>query len=309
MDYPIYPENSVAITTYFKDPTYPKKYGTHYGIDLAYQNKHYKGIKYIYAIFDGEVTECVNPEDPAKLKWLNIRHKINGKTVISRYFHFSKISVGKGAQIKQGDIIGIEGKSGEATGSHLELQYWIVPDDYQYKAGDTSKYAVNPCDYIYLAKDQECVYDPKKEVIKMPDYVETPLPEGSTFTCIKDNSLWYRITPEIKGDNKCGLLATGTYKAVATVENDGYKWCRFEIPGGAVDRYAAIYDGISYLTLPTDWEALYKEELAKNEALSAQVEKLKEENLALIDELGAANEKIEEVENALNTLFNFGGIV
>lgn len=307
MDYPIYPESSVAITTYYKDPTYPKKYGTHYGIDLAYQNKHYKGIKYIYAIWDGEVTEVVNPEDPAKLKWLNIRHKINGKTVISRYFHFSKISVGKGAKVSKGDIIGIEGKSGEATGSHLELQYWIVPDDYQYHAGDTSKYAVNPCDYIYLGDGQTVVHDPKGEVRPMPTYVEIPLPEGSTFNCVKENSLYYRTSPEIKKENKCGLLPTGSYNAVATVENEGYTWCKFFIPNSSIERYAAVYEGISYISEPTDYKKLYEEELAKNKALEEKNAALLAENIVLTTELGKANESLEEINGAIKTLIKYGG--
>ena len=254
MDYPIYPEKSVAITTYYKDPDYPKKYGTHYGIDMAYQRKYYSGPKNIYAIFDGVVTECVNPSDTTSLKWLNIRHTINGQTIISRYFHFSQINVKKGDKVKKGDIIGIEGKTGVSTGSHLELQYWIVPDDYTYKAGDTKKYAVNPCDYIYLGEDQSCVYDPRKEVKEMPTYVEVPLPEGSTFTCEKSKTLWYRSTPEIKDTNKLGALPKGTYTATATVENDGYTWAKIVVKEDEDERYAAVCEGTSYLTIPKDWE-------------------------------------------------------
>ena len=306
MDYPIFPESSVAITTYYKDPTYPKKYGTHYGIDMAYQKKYYSGPKNIYAIWDGEVTEVVNPEDATKLKWCNIRHTINGKSVISRYFHFSKLYVVKGDKVKMGDIIGIEGKSGEATDSHLEIQYWIVPADYTYKAGDTSKYAVDPLDYLYLGDGQECVYDPNKRVQTKPTWVEIPCEEGTTFKCLVADALNYRTSPEIKKDNKCGLLPTGAYTAVATTENDGYLWCKFCIPNSSETRYAAILDGYSELVIPIDYEILYKEEVAKNEELTAKNDALQTENNNLIAEIGVCNEKLAEVNSALKILKKYG---
>ena len=57
MDYPIYPESSVAITAYYHDPDYYKEFHEeHPGIDMAYQKKYHSGSKDIYAIFDGEVT-------------------------------------------------------------------------------------------------------------------------------------------------------------------------------------------------------------------------------------------------------------
>jgi len=308
MEYPIYPESSVAITTYFKDPDYYKQFHQHhYGIDLAYQKKYYSGIKYIYAIADGEVTECVNPSDDKTLKWLNVRSVINGQHVIHRYFHFSKISVGKGAKVLKGDILGIEGKTGVSTGSHLELQYWIVPKDYTYKAGDTAKYAVNPCDYIYLGDGQTVVYDPQKEVKPMPDYHEIPLPEGSTFHCLKDNALYYRITPEIKSGNKCGLLPAGTYKAIATVDNEDYTWCKFYIPTSTIERYAVVYKDLSYISEPLDYKALYEEEVKKNAALEKELETARAESVALAADLKAETAKLDEISGAIKTLQKYGG--
>lgn len=305
MEYPIYPESSVAITTYYKDPDYYKQFHQHhYGIDLAYQKKHYSGIKYIYAIADGEVTECVNPSDDKTLKWLNVRSVINGQHVLHRYFHFSKISVGKGAKVLKGDILGIEGKTGVATGSHLELQYWIVPADYTYKAGDTAKYAVDPCEHIYLGEGQSCVYDPKGAVKETPEIPETDLPKGSIFTCLKANSLYYRSSPFLSPDTKEGLLPEGDYDAVATCENDDYTWCRFRIDG--TERYAAVYAGLSVIKEPKDWEALYEAEVKKNELLTIRNAELLEENNRLVAEIGVCNEKLLEVEKAVKILKKYG---
>lgn len=141
----------------------------------------------------------------------------------------------------------------------------------------------------------------------MPTYVEIPLPEGSTFTCTKENALYYRISPEIKSDNKCGLLPTGVYKAVATCENDGYLWAKFFIPSSAIERYAAVYDGISYLSEPVDYRALYEEELAKNAALEKALDAAKAENAELLHAISEDNEKLAEISASIKTLLKYGG--
>lgn len=170
--YPCFPEiTGFAITTYFHDPDYYKQFHKqHNGIDLAYQNKHYKGSKDILAIADGVVTYVCDPSDSTSLKWVNIMsYDVYADSwLLSRYFHFSKITCKIGDKVKRGDKIGVEGKTGKATGSHLELQTWIVPVNYVFNIKDEEKYVVNPLNVCYLAEGQECVYDPRGEVKPAP---------------------------------------------------------------------------------------------------------------------------------------------
>ncbi len=139
----------------------------------------------------------------------------------------------------------------------------------------------------------------------MPSYVEIPLPEGSTFSCVQGNALWFRTSPERKGDNKKGLLPVGSYTAFATCENDGYIWCRFSLDN--TDYYAAVYEGISYISEPVDYKALYEEELAKNAALEKALDAAKAENAELLHAISEDNEKLAEISASIKTLLKYGG--
>jgi murein DD-endopeptidase MepM/ murein hydrolase activator NlpD len=50
----------------------------------------------------------------------------HGLGVISLYFHLSKIKVLSGQEVKKGDVIGLSGKSGRATGPHLHFSLSLM---------------------------------------------------------------------------------------------------------------------------------------------------------------------------------------
>jgi murein DD-endopeptidase MepM/ murein hydrolase activator NlpD len=50
----------------------------------------------------------------------------HGLGVISLYFHLSKIRVLSGQEVKKGDVIGLSGKSGRATGPHLHFSLSLM---------------------------------------------------------------------------------------------------------------------------------------------------------------------------------------
>ena len=50
----------------------------------------------------------------------------HGLGVISMYFHLSKIKVLTGQQVNKGDVIGLSGKSGRATGPHLHFSLALM---------------------------------------------------------------------------------------------------------------------------------------------------------------------------------------
>ena len=46
----------------------------------------------------------------------------NGNNVTSLYAHLSKIAVTKGQDVQPGDVIGLEGGTGWATGPHVHFE-------------------------------------------------------------------------------------------------------------------------------------------------------------------------------------------
>ena len=85
----------------------------HYGIDFAAK----KGTE-IKAMLDGVAT-LVEPDLFYTGGTLIFDH---GHGISTLYMHMEKISVKKGQQVKQGDIIGTVGSTGRSTGAHLDVR-------------------------------------------------------------------------------------------------------------------------------------------------------------------------------------------
>lgn len=289
MNYAMFPEKAGwGITTYFLDADYKKQFGEdHYGIDMAYQSKHYDGIRYIYAIADG-VVSGVQHSNGTTANAIQIKHYdlIEGKTVITRFYHLASIADGikKGKEVKKGDIIGVEGKTGNATGSHLHFEFWVCPNGYKFNYKEIAKYAVDPLEYLYLHDGQVCVYDPKEKVKKVPVFNETPLPDISVFECLRSNALNYRTSPEINKNNLVGLLPEGEYQAISTCENENFTWVKFKFEEN--NYWATVYDDLSLLLI--------------GKSLEEQIAALAEQNILLLEENKQLKEDIIAVKKILN---------
>jgi len=85
----------------------------HYGLDFAAE----EGTK-IRAMLDGTVT-LAEPDLFYTGGTLIFDH---GHGISTLYMHMKKILVKKGQKVKQGDIIGTVGKTGRATGAHLDVR-------------------------------------------------------------------------------------------------------------------------------------------------------------------------------------------
>ncbi len=88
-------------------------YNFHNGIDIAAP-----AGQPIYAAADGEVL-YTDKSDASYGNWVAIKHNISTKNgssqIITLYAHFRSFKVSPGQQVKQGDVIGYEGNTGNTT--------------------------------------------------------------------------------------------------------------------------------------------------------------------------------------------------
>ena len=110
-----------AITAYFHDPTYPKKWGVHQAIDIR----------------AGQYTEIVAPangyvfqtkDNGMGYSYIILAHKGKFVTV---YGHISEIIAKPGTLVKEGEVIGLsggtpgtKGAGWQTTGPHLHFETW-----------------------------------------------------------------------------------------------------------------------------------------------------------------------------------------
>ncbi|MCL1974265.1 MAG: M23 family metallopeptidase [Bacteroidetes bacterium] len=109
-----------------------RKGSFHYGIDL----KVNKG-DHIYCAFDGQV-RIIQSQRGGYGQYVVIRH-YNGLETL--YAHLSKILVTPGQTVRAGEVLGLGGRSGHATGYHLHFETRYVgnvidPNDlYDFETG------------------------------------------------------------------------------------------------------------------------------------------------------------------------------
>lgn len=101
--------------------------GWHIGTDIVGMDD-----KTVYAIADG-VVESINAHGSAYGNHVCIRHA-DGK--VSLYAHLSRVSVKVGQKVCRGDLLGIMGATGNATGAHLHLE--LHQGRYRYPAKGSS---------------------------------------------------------------------------------------------------------------------------------------------------------------------------
>ena len=109
----IYPTKVRRMTSGFRTKARPN----HHGVDFAQAGTHE-----IYAVADGEVSRSYTSSSYGEVVF--ILHKINGVTWETVYAHLRKGSrrVKAGDKIKQGQVIGIMGSTGDSTGQHLHFE-------------------------------------------------------------------------------------------------------------------------------------------------------------------------------------------
>lgn len=126
------PEYEPNITSHYGNRISPhkkkrKKKCFHSGIDLQGQ----KGSP-IYASASGVVIKAARVHDYGN--FIEIRHS---PKFVTKYAHLKEMHVKEGSKIMRGQLIGIQGKTGNATGEHLHFEILL------------NNKPINPFDFIF----------------------------------------------------------------------------------------------------------------------------------------------------------------
>ncbi len=123
------PMNKARVTSPYGMRKHPirRKLILHKGIDLVGDRS-----KVIYAAASGVVTRSAYDKGYGNL--IEIKHS---NSISTKYAHLSKLHVRKGGRVIKGQRIGVEGKTGRTSGSHLHFEVILKGRP------------VNPADFIF----------------------------------------------------------------------------------------------------------------------------------------------------------------
>ena len=149
--YPQFPIVHTRITAPYMSEWHLKNgYGQHFGVDLAGEDA---GRDRVDAIADGYVLFSKMDTDGANYIVLQHDNLVEDRRVISRYWHLHSRKVKPGEKVKQGQLIGIEGTTGNSTGNHLHFEVWIMPKSRNYDYREAKYWAIDPLTFVFMAND------------------------------------------------------------------------------------------------------------------------------------------------------------
>lgn len=189
----------------------------HYGIDLGWDK--YQGEP-VYAVYDSEVV--YEGYDNNLGNYVVLKYDIDNSTIINRFLHLKERTTLKiGDKVKQKQVIGYMGTTGDSTGTHLHFEYWICPKGYNYSYLDREKYAKNPIDYCYLFDDQSAgkSYDLLRKVRGFSEKIDKTKDQAQVI----NKYLHIRTDPSLTA-TILGFVNLGYYNIIDTKVNDGYTW-------------------------------------------------------------------------------------
>ncbi|OZG31664.1 M23 family metallopeptidase [Rickettsia endosymbiont of Culicoides newsteadi] len=122
------PQYNVKVTSHYGMRKHPRKKQKkfHCGIDL----KGYQDFS-IYASANGTIITVKRKSSYGNL--IEIKHS---DKFITKYAHLKKMHVKEGDIVTKGQVIGVQGNSGNSTGEHLHFEIWL------------NNKPVNPFDFI-----------------------------------------------------------------------------------------------------------------------------------------------------------------
>lgn len=206
-----YPVNYVAITQKFiKDK--------HYGVDLDQSTEHGGKNQPVYAAAD-DVVYSIKDNDKTGKSWGNyVKIKHDTKTY-TLYGHLRDgIVVKKGDTVKQGDLIGYTGATGDASGNHVHFEIYI--------GGAATKYRVDPLPLTYVFEDQITSSGETKDIVNYYYSVVEPVERDTNKDQIRilKSNLRIRKEPNLNGMFLDYAIKDAIYDDLEIIEADGYKW-------------------------------------------------------------------------------------
>lgn len=238
---------------------------SHKGVDFGWNSKQDGANAPIYASADG-VVYATNDYDSSGKSWGNyvkIKHNDSEYTL---YAHMSNgLKVSKGQSVKQGDLLGYMGSTGDSSGNHLHFEF--------YKGGASTSYRVNALDYCYATEDQ-VIHPEDVNLIKV--YKETPKVVGvernTEVNQIKVVASELRIRNSHSTDSSIvGVsIQNDIYNWLDTYQDDTYTWYKID-----ADMWVAT-DGTYVEELAKEIKEDNTELEALNEAYRKQIEELNE---------------------------------
>lgn len=206
----------------------------HYAIDISRTQP--KGFE-VFAAHDGTV--LLSAYDYSGGNMVVLKGYYNeALDIVTRYAHLKNRTVKKGAAVKRGEIIGVQGNTGTATtAQHLHFETWLVPKNYGYRFADRDSYAVDPLSVCELLNSQSFISDActrDLEAIPYPEPAVQSLRPVKGSVQIKSNlpfglfpSHKYAFYSAGKDRKRSGILdfcKGRSYEVTYTCENEGRRW-------------------------------------------------------------------------------------
>ncbi len=113
-----------------------------------------------FAMYDGIVSNIRNTFNPGEYRvnsygnYIILKVIINGITIFIKYGHLNKVYVKKGDKVKAGDIIGVNGNTGNANPPRRKGQKKVIPHIHL-QIFDANWKSINPKNYLKTKFDNQ----------------------------------------------------------------------------------------------------------------------------------------------------------
>lgn len=248
-----------------------KKYGNgHTGVDIVGKEglpeiiAHSDGV--VYAIQDGKDNNIKTTGVASYGNYVQIKHA-NGMYTL--YAHLKKgLKVKKGKQVRMGQVLGVEGNSGNSYGVHLHFE-----------VRNKDNYVIDPTPYI------------DADLPNLPTNLPEPVERNEEVRQVEI------LINDLRARNGYGLdkailgfVKSGIYQIYDEQLKDGYKWLKIDKTRDVWIAYSKEWSTIYEIK---DYKELYEKELLVNKDLQSQVNNLNQTTTIL-------NEKIKNAIDILN---------
>lgn len=198
---------SGRLTSGFRTSSRPN----HLGVDWAQS-----GRVLVRAAEDGEVTRTGTMGTYGKVVF--IVHEIKGQTYETVYAHLDEIYVDEGENVNQGDLVGLMGSTGNATGQHLHFEL------HRGRWNSSRSNALNPLNYLGEALPDS---GQEEQVVSVPSSVAGLYTEKEDFLlhlpATADSWRVYKLDDQPVRGNEVAFLSPSkfgglTYEVLGEVE-------------------------------------------------------------------------------------------